>query len=354
MKIEKNNPIKVLIIDDSAFIRQFLSEIFAATDDIQVLAAVSDPTKAIKLLKEQEPDVITLDVEMPNMDGLEFLRYLMRFKPTPVVMISSWTSQNSEVALKALSLGAVDYVAKPTIGYREGMTEIKNAIISKVKAAAVARVNKVPLVREDFSSLHHTDHGDLVQTTDKIITIGASTGGTVALTEIFKHLLPSTPGVIIIQHMPGMFTASFASSLQKVSRIRVSEAKGGEQISSGQALLVPGGKSLTIKKSGAKYVVDVGLPTDHSIYNPSINRTFCSIAETAGANAMGIILTGMGNDGAEGLKAMRARGAYTIAQDQKTSVIYGMPQKAWENGAAVKQVPLDKVAAEIHRWAGIE
>lgn len=342
-----------MIIDDSAFIRQFLSQILQETREIEVLAAVSDPTKAIKVLKEEQPDVITLDVEMPNMDGLEFLRYLMRFKPIPVVMISSWTRRNSEIALKALSLGAVDYVAKPTIGLREGMADIKEEIIGKVKAAATARVKTLPLTRDPFAVVTTQEDSGLTKTTDKVIAIGASTGGTVALMEIFKDLQPYIPGIIIIQHMPQMFTASFACSLQQVSRLRVSEARGGEQLTSGQALLVPGGKSLTVKKSGAKYLVNVGPPVDYSIYNPSIDHTLFSVAEAAGPNAMGIILTGMGDDGAKGLKAMRERGAYTIAQGQESSVIYGMPQKAWENRAAAKQVPLHGIAAEIHRWAGV-
>ncbi|HHU51996.1 MAG TPA: chemotaxis response regulator protein-glutamate methylesterase [Firmicutes bacterium] len=353
MKIKWNRPIKVLIIDDSAFIRQFLSRIFHETEDFQVLAAVSDPTKAVKILKEESPDVITLDVEMPNMDGLEFLRYLMRFKPIPVVMISSWTSQNSEIALKALSLGAVDYVAKPTVGLREGMAECRNVIITKVKAAATARIKTKPLRRDPLPSLPKPEPSGLTKATDKVIAIGASTGGTVALTEIFKDLRPETPGIIIIQHMPKMFTASFASSLQQVSRLRVSEARGGEVLTTGQALLVPGGKSLTVKKSGAKYVVEVGPSIEHSIYNPSIDYTLFSVAKAAGPNAMGIILTGMGDDGAKGLKAMREWGAYTIAQDEESSVIYGMPKKAWENQGAIKQAPLSEIAGEIHRWAGI-
>lgn len=352
----KNKPqYRVLVVDDSAFIRQFLIDTMDQTDDLKVTATASDPLKAVEILKKTDVDVITLDVEMPNMDGLEFLRYLMRFRPKPVVMISSWTQKNSEAAVKALSLGAVDIVAKPTMGLRSGMDELKAEIIEKIRVAVRARVARIPLSAEPAGDALPSQSGEEIKvTTDKVVAIGASTGGTVALTEIFRRLHPNVPGILIIQHMPAMFTPSFASSLNQVGRIRVKEAEDGEQLTSGLALVIPGGKSLTIKKSGAKYLVKIGSPLNHSIYNPSINHTLFSVAKVAGCNAMGIILTGMGDDGAEGLKAMRENGAYTIAQDEKTSVIYGMPQKAWENKAAVKQVPLPEIAAEIHRWAGIK
>lgn len=356
--ISINKKIKVLIIDDSAFIRCFLTDLISTTTDLEVVAAVPDPTKAIKFLKEDKVDVITLDVEMPNMDGLEFLRYLMKFYPKPVLMISSWTHTSSELAVKALSLGAIDCVGKPMIGFREGMEKLKAEILDKIRVAAQAQVSKnsfVSLNQKNLSPVFPASPGtELEITTDKVIAIGASTGGTVALTEIFKKLHPQVPGIIIIQHMSAMFTPSFAASLQQVSHLKVKEAADKDQIITGQALVVPGGKSLTIEKSGAKYQVKLAPPLRDSIYNPSINHTLNSIANVAGRNAMGIILTGMGDDGAIGLKAMREKGAYTIAQDEKTSVIYGMPQKAWENGGAVKQVPLDQVYSEIHHWSGIK
>jgi two-component system chemotaxis response regulator CheB len=326
---------------------------------LEVAAVAPDPTKALRYLKEQTIDVITLDVEMPNMDGLEFLRYLMKFHPKPVLMISSWTHTNSELAVKALALGAIDCVGKPVIGFREGMEKLKTEIITKIRVAAQAHVSKNSLV--SLPSRQASEHAFPVSagtgleiTTDKVIVIGTSTGGTVALTEIFKELHPQVPGIIVIQHMSAMFTPSFASSLQQASHLRVHEAKDGEQILAGQALVVPGGKSLTIKKSGAKYHTIIAPPLKDSIYNPSINHTFNSVALVAGRNAMGIILTGMGDDGAEGLRAMRENGAYTIAQDEKTSVIYGMPQKAWEKGGAVKQIPLERISSEIHLWAGLK
>lgn len=343
--------LKVLVIDDSAFIRQFLTNLFAQTPDLKVTATARDPLRALEILRNSDFDVIILDVEMPNMDGLDFLRFLMRFNPKPVVMISSWTSKNSDGALKALSLGAVDFVAKPTIDLRSGMNELKKEIITKVRTAAQAKVHKISLVQG--SPLLSQPTRQLRITTDKVIAIGASTGGTVAITEILKKIHPQSPGIIILQHLPGIFASSFISSLQQVSRIRIKEAENGDPIISGQALLVSGGKNLRVKRSGAKYLAEIGPPLDNSIYNPSIDHTFFSVAEAAGENAMGIVLTGMGSDGAEGLKAMRLAGAYTIAQDEKTSVIYGMPQKAWELKAAIKQVPLDQIASEVHSWAGL-
>ena len=353
--MEYKPPYRVLVIDDSAFIRQFLKEIINETDDLQVVATVPHPLKAIEILKKTEVDVVTLDVEMPHMDGLDFLRYLMKFHPLPVVMISSWTQENSEIAIQALSLGAVDVVAKPTLGIQSGMTERKAEILNKIRMAAQARVGRLPLTAPPVESPPPLPPGQqgLKVTTDKLVVIGASTGGTVALTEICQQLHPNVPRILIVQHLPAMFTSSFSASLDQVARIRVKEAEDGEQITSGLALVVPGGKNLTVKKSGAKYVVKISPKLPQAIYTPSINHTFHSVAEAAGVNAMGIILTGMGDDGADGLKAMRAKGAYTIAQDEETSVIYGMPQKAWENQAAMKQVPLSKIAEEIHRWAGI-
>ncbi|HEY8392289.1 MAG TPA: chemotaxis response regulator protein-glutamate methylesterase [Capillibacterium sp.] len=348
-------PYRVLVIDDSAFIRQFLKEIINETEDLTVVATAPDPLKAIEILKKTEVDVITLDVEMPRMDGLEFLRYLMRFHPLPVVMISSWTQENSEIAIQALSLGAVDVVAKPTLGIQSGMNERKAEILSKIRMAVQARVGRLPLSpppSEAPPPFPAAPQG-LKVTTDKLVVIGASTGGTVAITEIFRQLHPNVPGILVVQHLPAMFTPSFSASLDQVARIRVKEAEDGEQITSGLALVVPGGKNLTVMKSGAKYLVKIGPKLEKSLYTPSINHTLFSVADAAGVNAMGIILTGMGDDGAAGLKAMREKGAYTIAQDEETSVIYGMPQKAWENKAAIKQVPLDKIADEIHQWAGI-
>lgn len=347
-------PYRVLVIDDSAFIRQFLTRIINQNQDLKVIATAADPLKAMEILKKTEVDVITLDIEMPNMDGLQFLKQLMHFRPLPVVMISSWTQEDSEMAVQALALGAVDIIAKPTLGLRIGMEKLKDEIITKIKTATQARVGRFPSSPKVASPpLSVSDNKGLKVTTDKVIAIGASTGGTVAITEICQQLRPNVPGILIIQHLPAMFTTSFAASLNNTTRIQVKEAEDGEQITSGLALVVPGDKNLTIRKSGAKYLVKLGPKLDVSIYNPSINHTLHSVAEVAGVNAMGVILTGMGNDGADGLKAMRDNGAYTIAQDEKTSVIYGMPLRAWENKGAAKQVPLPEIAEEIHHWAGI-
>lgn len=341
---------RVLIVDDSAFIRQFLTEILNRSAELEVVATASDPTKAVELLKVKEFDVITLDIEMPNMDGLAFLSYLMRSNPKPVVVISVWTQKNSNAAVKALSLGAVDVIAKPSIGYKEGMSILEVEIIDKVVAAAKAKVVRTVIMD------HPPLKTELNKTTavggaDRIIAIGASTGGTVAVGQIFKNLNPDIPGVLIIQHMPAIFTAAFAKTLDESSRLRVKEAENGEELSKGTALVVPGGRSLALKKTGSKYIVKVGPPVISSVYNPSIDFTLLSIAAEVGSNAMGVILTGMGDDGARGLKAMYESGAYTVAQDEKSSVVYGMPHKALEFGGVRKVLALDEVARAINKWA---
>lgn len=339
---------RVLVIDDSALFRQLLAEIINSTPDLEVSASLGDPVKALELLKNTEFDVITLDVVMPKMDGLEFLERLMEFKPMPVVMISSWTQVSSKIGIKALELGAVDIIAKPQTSYKEGIKLLENEIITKLRTAVNIKVG-VPSNNASAPFAKETNPSKKIGPSERLIAIGASTGGTTALRELFKALAPDLPGIVVIQHMPAMFTGAFAQSLDQVGPVRVKEAEDGEEIARGKALVVPGGKSLAVVSRGAGYHVKVGPPVDDTFYNPSIDYTLKSIAPL-GSKALGVILTGMGDDGAKGLKAMRDQGAFTIAQDEQSSVVYGMPLKAVEYGGAVKVVPLDQIPAEINKW----
>jgi two-component system, chemotaxis family, protein-glutamate methylesterase/glutaminase len=339
---------RVLVIDDSAFVRQFLKDILNNSQELTV-TTVSDPVKALTLLKKQDFDVITMDIETPEMDGLAFLQYLMRFNPKPVVVISSATQENSNATLMALSLGVVTVIAKPVVGYKEGLELLSAEIVTKVKIAAITRIpNKV--LPHHSCPPPEVIKPNRTEITDRIIAIGASTGGTSALGEIFKNLHPELPGIIVIQHMPELFTEAFAATLNQIGFLQVKEAKDGQYIAKGTAVVAPGGKNIAIQKDGVKYVVKVSPRLKNSIYNPSIDYTFKAIADHVGKNAMGVILTGMGDDGANGLRAMFNQGAYTIAQDEKTSVIFGMPQKAMKYGGVTKVVALDKIAHEINSW----
>ncbi len=339
---------RVLVIDDSALFRQLLSEIINSSPDMEVAASLGDPVEALELLKTIRFDVVTLDVVMPKMDGLEFLERLMEFKPMPVVMISSWTQVSSKIGIKSLELGAVDIIAKPQTSYKEGIKFLKSEIITKLRTAVHIKVgvasnqNPAPCAKEPNVSKK-------IGLSQRLIAIGASTGGTTAIRELFKTLDPDLPGIIIIQHMPAMFTGAFAQSLDQVGPVRVKEAEDGEELPTGKALVVPGGKSLAVVSRDGGYLVKVGPPVDDTFYNPSIDYTLKSIAPLGG-KALGVILTGMGDDGAKGLKAMRDQGAFTIAQDKDSSVVYGMPQKAVEYGGALQVVPLCQISAEINKW----
>lgn len=343
---------RVLVIDDSALFRQLLTKIINSSPDLEVAASLGDPIEAFELLKTMQFDVITLDVVMPKMDGLEFLERLMEFKPMPVVMISSWTQVSSKIGIKSLELGAVDIIAKPQTSYKEGIKLLENEIITKLRTAVHIKVGMTsnqppaPFAKE-------SNGPKKIGFSERLIAIGASTGGTTAIRELFKMLDPDLPGIIIIQHMPAMFTGAFAQSLDQIGSVQVKEAEDGEEIVRGKALVVPGGKSLAVVNRGAGYQVKVGPPVDDSFYNPSIDYTLKSIAPLGG-KALGVILTGMGDDGARGLKAMRDRGAFTIAQDEKSSVVYGMPQKAVEFGGVMKVVPLNQIPTEINKWGQAE
>jgi two-component system, chemotaxis family, protein-glutamate methylesterase/glutaminase len=340
---------QVLVIDESAFIRQFLKESLNNCAELNVAAAVSSPVKALELLKIHHFDVVTMDIEMTEMDGLGFLQYLMRCQPIPVVVISTATQANSNASLLALSLGVTAVIAKPTVGYKEGLELLRDEIAAKVIAAANNREIQLGL-----GYAHKRPLGAIkpkrTETTAKVIAIGASTGGTSALVEIFKNLHPELPGIIVVQHMPGLFTDAFAETLNQTGFLQVKEAKDGQYLVKGTAIVVPGGKNVSLHKVGPKYWVKISPRLRSSVYNPSIDYTLTSVAEQVGENAMGVILTGMGDDGAKGLKAMYDQGAYTVAQDEKTSVIFGMPHKAIVNGGVSKVVALGEIAREINKW----
>lgn len=338
---------RVMIVDDSALFRQILSEIINASSDLEVAASFGNPIEALEMLKTEKFDVVTLDVVMPKMDGLEFLAQLMKFKPMPVIMISSWTQASSQIGIKSLELGAVDIIAKPQTNYREGIKLLESEITTKLRIAIRAKVGKA-LTRNTVPSMY-TMSKPKTGLSERIIAIGASTGGTTAIGGFFGSLNPDLPGILIIQHMPAMFTGAFAQTLNQNGVIQVKEAEDGEEITSGKALVAPGGKSLAVVNRGDGYQVKIGEPINNTFYNPSIDYTLMSLAPL-GKKAMGIILTGMGDDGAKGLKAMRDQGAYTIAQDEKSSVVYGMPQKAVEYGGVIKTIPLDLIAGEINKW----
>lgn len=344
-----NPKYRVLIFDESAFIRQYLSEIFNGSGELEVVAATGDPVRARELIKNRDYDVITLDMAMK--DGQAIINELRQGSLTPVVLINSPT-QNTEALTKAFLSNVVDFVTKPSFGFKEGMKKLDEEIIIKVTAAA-----KVKLAPKTRTIEHHRPKTaeDIAQTgkanPGKLIVIGASTGGTVALTQIFRELDFNLPGMLIIQHMPAQFTGAFAQSLDKTGPMIVREARDGDIIAPGMAMITPGGKSLTVHRLSGGLTVVIRNADKEARYSPSIDTTMQSVAAEAGSNAMGIILTGMGDDGARGLRAMYDHGAYTIAQDERTSLIYGMPKKAVEYGGVNKVLSLDELAGEMKRWA---
>ena len=342
--------IRVLCVDDSALIRSLMTEIINSQPDMVVVATASDPLIARDLVKQHNPDVMTLDVEMPRMDGLEFLERLMRLRPMPVVMVSSLTEHGSEAALRALELGAIDFVTKPRLGIRDGLLSYTELITGKIRIAAAARLlparrsapgsnagaaADVPLLRSPLLS------------TEKLIIIGASTGGTEAIREVLQPLPPDCPGIMIAQHMPAGFTHSFAERLNGLCRIVVSEALQGERILPGHAYIAPGGFHLSLVRSGANYVAQVDLAPPVNRHRPSVDVLFDSAARHAGKNAIGVILTGMGRDGAEGLLRMRQAGSHTLAQDEASCVVFGMPREAIALGAAHEVVPLQDMSQRV-------
>ncbi|MBM4182120.1 MAG: chemotaxis response regulator protein-glutamate methylesterase [Betaproteobacteria bacterium] len=338
--------IKVLIIDDSALIRGVIKEIINAQPDMEVVGQAPDPVTARDLIKQVNPDVLTLDVEMPRMNGLEFLEKLMRLRPMPVVMVSSLTERGNEVTLRALELGAVDFVTKPRVGVSDGLNELAGDIGDKIRAAARARVRRHAL-NEAAPSAPAPLAGQFLHTTEKLVCVGSSTGGTEALKEVLTRMPASAPGILITQHMPETFTASFAARLNTLSAMTVKEAEHNERILPGHAYVAPGHSHLLVKKSGAYYYTELSQGEPVNRHRPSVDVLFHSAARILGPNAVGVILTGMGKDGAQGLLAMRRAGAHTIAQNEASCVVYGMPKAAVELGAAVEVAPLLDVSARV-------
>ncbi|MAL16832.1 MAG: chemotaxis response regulator protein-glutamate methylesterase [Balneola sp.] len=344
--------IKVLIVDDSALVRKLLTEELNKQKDIEVVGTAMDPYIAREKIIQLKPDVLTLDLEMPRMDGLSFLSKLMKHFPMPVVVVSSLTPKNSTNALNALTLGAVDVICKPGSAY--STQNISEDIVKAVRTASVASFKNheykpVNLSASKETKGAHKQRNGLLHTTNKLIAIGASTGGTRALEAVLTELPENLPGIVIVQHMPPVFTKSFAERLNTICRLRVREAEDGDLIQSGQALIAPGNYHLLVEKSGAKYYTRIkqGPPVHHQ--RPSVDVMFNSVARAAGLNAMGVILTGMGADGAKGMLAMREEGSYTIAQDEATSVVYGMPKEAAKLGAAEDILPLQSISNSIIR-----
>ncbi len=346
--------IKVLIIDDSALVRQLLTEILNKAPGIEVVGSAIDPYAARTKIKKLNPDVLTLDIEMPRMDGITFLGNLMRLRPMPVVMISTLTEAGADVTLRALELGAVDFVPKPKVDVVQGLDEYAEDIVAKVKAAAGARVRAIhssPKIAEEKHSadavLSKQVSPKHFRTTDKIIGIGSSTGGTEAIKEVLVGLPPDMPGIVICQHIPAAFSKPFANRVNAMCKVTVSEAVDGQQVLPGHVYIAPGDKHMLVERDGARYVCTLNDGPAVNRHKPSVDVLFRSLAQNAGSNAIGLMLTGMGADGAEGMGEMKEAGAPIIAQDEKTSVVWGMPGEVVKRGFADEVLPLHKIAGKL-------
>jgi two-component system, chemotaxis family, protein-glutamate methylesterase/glutaminase len=344
--------IRVLIVDDSAVVRQTLSEILSSDPEIEVQATAADPYVASDRMREQTPDVITLDIEMPRMDGLTFLQKIMSQHPIPVVICSSLAEEGAQSTLKALEYGAVEIIAKPRLGTKQFLEESRIQLCQAVKAAAAARLNVLRPIRTvepkltADAILPAATHA-MAETTEKVVAIGASTGGTEALKTLLEALPADCPGIVIVQHMPEMFTRAFANRLDTLCQINVKEAESSDTILRGRALIAPGNRHMLLKRSGARYYVEVKDGPLVCRHRPSVDVLFRSAARYAGQNALGVILTGMGDDGACGMLEMKQAGATTIAQDEATCVVFGMPKEAIKRNAVDKVLPLQSVAGAI-------
>ena len=346
--------ITVVVVDDSALVRSLLTEIINQQPDMTCIGTANDPLAAREMIREKNPDVITLDVEMPKMDGLEFLSRLMRLRPMPVVMVSTLTEQGADTTLRALEMGAVDFVAKPRIGVSAGLRELGAEIVEKIRIASRARVTR--LVAASPAPPKPTDAGSALRpsaspmarlSTEKVICIGASTGGTEAIKDILVQFPADAPAIVITQHMPAGFTTSFAARLDSLCKINVSEARNGQRILPGHAYIAPGGKQFSIERSGANYVAVVDDSEPVNRHKPSVEVLFQSCARVLGPNAIGIMLTGMGGDGAVAMKEMRDAGAYNYAQDEASCVVFGMPKMAIQHDAVQEVLPLKQIAAAV-------
>lgn len=338
------NKIKVLIVDDSAMVRKIFSEELSKYSDIQVVGVAPDPYVAREKIVNLKPDVLTLDIEMPRMDGLTFLRKLMKYYPVPTIIVSSLTPQGGKLTLEAMDIGAVDVIAKPSTAYSVG--DMSAQLVEKIRAASRVRIIKRDDSVTNVASVQEPIRA-LAQTSNKVIAIGASTGGTEALKNVLTKMPPNSPGIVIVQHMPANFTTAFAARLNDLSQIAVKEAEDNDSVTPGTALLAPGNYHMILRRSGARYYVEVKTGPMVHHQRPAVDVLFKSTAKYAGANAIGVILTGMGSDGAEGLLEMKKAGAGTIAQDEKSCVVFGMPKEAIKLGAADKVVSIEQVASEI-------
>lgn len=357
-----NRKIRVIVVDDSALVRSLLSEIINRQPDMECIGSANDPLVAREMIREKNPDVITLDVEMPKMDGIDFLGRLMRLRPMPVLMISTLTERGAEVTMRALELGAVDFVAKPRVGVANGLQQLANEIVEKIRVAAVAHVHRTVerAAQAAAKNAAAASAGVAVAppvssstllgrvSTEKLIAIGASTGGTEAIKEVLTHMPADAPAIVITQHMPPGFTTSFAARLNSLCQITVKEATHGERILPGHAYIAPGGKQFAISRSGANYVavVDEQAPPVNR-HKPSVEVLFKSVAHFAGRNAFGVMLTGMGADGAVAMREMKDAGSYNYVQDEASCIVFGMPREAIAHGAADEVLPLNQIAAAL-------
>jgi two-component system, chemotaxis family, protein-glutamate methylesterase/glutaminase len=352
--------IKVLIVDDSALVRKLLTEMLTKDPDIEVIGTAADPYAAREKIKALNPDVCTLDVEMPRMDGVTFLENLMRLRPMPVVMVSSLTQQGADITLRALELGAIDFVAKPKIDVAGSLASYADELVAKVKVAASARVNarasaarlasvQVDPRRTADAVLPSSSRPRVLRTTERIIAIGASTGGTEAIREVLEALPPDAPAIVISQHIPAAFSRPFAERMNRCSQMSVCEAQDGQYILPGHAYIAPGDRHLLVVRDGARYLCRLSDGPHVNRHRPSVDVMFRSVAQNVGVNAIGLILTGMGDDGARGLKEMLEAGAPTIAQDEASSVVWGMPGAAYKIGAAQHVLPLHRIPVELLR-----
>ena len=342
--------IKVMVVDDSAVVRQVVSAVLGADPGIEVISAVADPLLAMVRMQSQWPDVIVLDIEMPRMDGITFLKKIMRERPTPVVICSTLAEAGAKTSIEALAAGAVAIISKPKLGLKQFLHDSSNDLIWAVKAAARANIKQL-VVTEKYSAdvilAPASSNKAMLHTTERVVAMGTSTGGTQALEKVLVTLPRVSPGIVIVQHMPEKFTAEFAARLNTLCRIEVREARSNDRVIQGVALIAPGGKHMLLRRSGAQYFVDVIDGPLVNRHRPSVDVLFRSVAKCAGANALGVIMTGMGDDGAAGLLEMRTAGARTVAQDEESCVVYGMPKEAVKRGGVEKTVPLSAIGREI-------
>lgn len=348
--------IKVMIVDDSALVRQVVSQALAADPGIEVIATAADPLFALQKMKTLWPDVLVIDIEMPRMDGITFLKKIMAERPTPVVVCSSLAEKGAQATFEALAAGAVSIITKPKLGLKSFLEDSSNDIVQAVRSAARANMRAMhasattainrPKLSADVM-LSAGSHRALERTTDQVVAIGTSTGGTQALEAVLTRLPATTLGIVIVQHMPEKFTAMFAERLHSLCQIEVREARHGDRVIPGRALIAPGGRHMMLKRNGAQYVVDVADGPLVNRHKPSVDVLFRSVAKFAGANALGIIMTGMGDDGARGLKEMHDAGARTIAQDEASCVVFGMPKEAIKLGAVDQVMALDQIPGAI-------